>query len=130
MILLIFRLFFCICLFFFFFQAEDGIRDSSVTGVQTYALPISADRRTWLERGRTARGDEPCPGKNARPDRTANDRRRGRAVAGVRRSLIRATVRSLCQPARRPAWRGQPRHVRILPRPGRDQAGPARGSRV
>src|SRR5260370_37904401 len=26
---------------FFFFQAEDGIRDSSVTGVQTCALPIS-----------------------------------------------------------------------------------------
>src|SRR5260370_40602929 len=28
------------CFFFFFFQAEDGIRDSSVTGVQTCALPI------------------------------------------------------------------------------------------
>src|SRR5260370_28416835 len=27
---------------FFFFQAEDGIRDSSVTGVQTCALPIYA----------------------------------------------------------------------------------------
>src|SRR5260370_27515102 len=27
-------------MFFFFFQAEDGIRDSSVTGVQTCALPI------------------------------------------------------------------------------------------
>src|SRR5437763_5507017 len=26
----------------FFFQAEDGIRDTSVTGVQTCALPISA----------------------------------------------------------------------------------------
>src|SRR5437764_9465723 len=25
----------------FFFQAEDGIRDTSVTGVQTCALPIS-----------------------------------------------------------------------------------------
>src|SRR5205823_8197855 len=29
--------------FFFFFQAEDGIRDKLVTGVQTCALPISAD---------------------------------------------------------------------------------------
>src|SRR5260370_28250753 len=29
--------------FIFFFQAEDGIRDSSVTGVQTCALPISVD---------------------------------------------------------------------------------------
>src|SRR5260370_31874430 len=30
---------------FFFFQAEDGIRDSSVTGVQTCALPISNTTR-------------------------------------------------------------------------------------
>src|SRR5690348_18017247 len=28
-------------IFFFFFQAEDGIRDGRVTGVQTCALPIS-----------------------------------------------------------------------------------------
>src|SRR2546429_1705861 len=28
------------CDFFFFFQAEDGIRDVAVTGVQTCALPI------------------------------------------------------------------------------------------
>src|SRR6266496_4922318 len=32
---------FVVC--FFFFQAEDGIRDLYVTGVQTCALPISAD---------------------------------------------------------------------------------------
>src|SRR2546426_3379869 len=31
--------------FFFFFQAEDGIRDYKVTGVQTCALPIWAARR-------------------------------------------------------------------------------------
>src|SRR5437763_12902275 len=30
--------------FFFFFQAEDGIRDTSVTGVQTCALPISIEK--------------------------------------------------------------------------------------
>src|SRR5699024_11794797 len=40
------------CLFFrssriyFFFQAEDGIRDRNVTGVQTCALPIFR-RRNW-----------------------------------------------------------------------------------
>src|SRR5207237_6710712 len=34
-------LYYSIAFFFFFFQAEDGIRDSSVTGVQTCALPIS-----------------------------------------------------------------------------------------
>src|SRR5262249_59275428 len=33
---------------FFFFQAEDGIRDWSVTGVQTCALPIfSRESVTW-----------------------------------------------------------------------------------
>src|SRR5438552_8653556 len=31
-----------VCVFFFFFQAEDGIRDDLVTGVQTCALPILA----------------------------------------------------------------------------------------
>src|SRR2546422_10121017 len=31
-------------MFFFFFQAEDGIRDVAVTGVQTCALPISTER--------------------------------------------------------------------------------------
>src|SRR5215204_6676928 len=51
-------------IFFFFFQAEDGIRDHCVTGVQTCALPISRRRerpqgmvpgrerrRTGIERG-------------------------------------------------------------------------------
>src|SRR3989475_9117996 len=34
----------CVLLFFFFFfQAEDGIRDLTVTGVQTCALPIYQD---------------------------------------------------------------------------------------
>src|SRR2546430_12783712 len=34
---------------FFFFQAEDGIRDLTVTGVQTCALPISQEppKLTW-----------------------------------------------------------------------------------
>src|SRR5205807_6481421 len=38
---------FTICFFFvfFFFQAEDGIRDYKVTGVQTCALPISVRAR-------------------------------------------------------------------------------------
>src|SRR5256712_2895257 len=33
---------------FFFFQAEDGIRDLIVTGVQTCALPISMEQRVVL----------------------------------------------------------------------------------
>src|SRR6266496_5020261 len=32
---------------FFFFQAEDGIRDLYVTGVQTCALPISSRSPAW-----------------------------------------------------------------------------------
>src|SRR5256885_7080820 len=35
----------------FFFQAEDGIRDYKVTGVQTCALPILALRAAGLEVG-------------------------------------------------------------------------------
>src|SRR5439155_17298995 len=34
--------------FFFFFQAEDGIRDGHVTGVQTCALPICSGHRLPL----------------------------------------------------------------------------------
>src|SRR2546430_11545323 len=35
--------------FVFFFQAEDGIRDLTVTGVQTCALPISfSPARMWI----------------------------------------------------------------------------------
>src|SRR5687768_17660694 len=35
---------------FFFFQAEDGIRDVAVTGVQTCALPICFSlRRLWID---------------------------------------------------------------------------------
>src|SRR5687767_15940374 len=34
--------------FFFFFQAEDGIRDKLVTGVQTCALPISEGQHAPL----------------------------------------------------------------------------------
>src|SRR5256885_9573377 len=39
-----------ILIVFFFFQAEDGIRDYKVTGVQTCALPIFAARNV-LEDG-------------------------------------------------------------------------------
>src|SRR5699024_11929807 len=33
---------------FFFFQAEDGIRDRNVTGVQTCALPISEENKILI----------------------------------------------------------------------------------
>src|SRR5438046_9831809 len=55
--------------FFFFFQAEDGIRDWSVTGVQTCALPIcsvGSARESSAQRLpcpiRSVRGSAPrCP---------------------------------------------------------------------
>src|SRR2546430_6652558 len=40
MIMLLYAVVILSLLFFFFFQAEDGIRDLTVTGVQTCALPI------------------------------------------------------------------------------------------
>src|SRR3989440_3291329 len=38
------------CFLFFFFQAEDGIRDLIVTGVQTCALPIFPDPESLIRR--------------------------------------------------------------------------------
>src|SRR2546430_15325417 len=46
--------------FFFFFQAEDGIRDLTVTGVQTCALPISFRLRNILASGREYSNPRAC----------------------------------------------------------------------
>src|SRR2546427_7229421 len=57
-------------LFFFFFQAEDGIRDLTVTGVQTCALPISWLRRSgrapacWPARRRAGRRPQAAAGRS------------------------------------------------------------------
>src|SRR5207248_8501010 len=45
--------------FFFFFQAEDGIRDRTVTGVQTCALPILTDPVEKLFKPGTVLGAQP-----------------------------------------------------------------------
>src|SRR5277367_3046838 len=42
----------------FFFQAEDGIRDRDVTGVQTCALPISGAERLLAHAGADAKDQE------------------------------------------------------------------------
>src|SRR5437764_4477720 len=52
---LLFSIGWCVAWGFFFFQAEDGIRDTSVTGVQTCALPIFAYYRDVA----------PCAGEHA-----------------------------------------------------------------
>src|SRR5206468_8281795 len=56
---------------FFFFQAEDGIRDLIVTGVQTCALPISSHA------GHVSSGRRD-------PELTAAVKEIGRNVTGVR----------------------------------------------
>src|SRR5256886_5681338 len=105
--------------FFFFFQAEDGIRDLTVTGVQTCALPISQGDGTGAAarapdeglRCRVAVGSEEADdlfhGRAARrfsragarprrpvphPDRAAADRRARRGEAAGRRGPLRAPV--------------------------------------
>src|SRR5229473_6550981 len=76
-------------LFFFFFQAQDGIRDKLVTGVQTCALPISGRRG---DPRRDASGERPAEREARRPERPAGaaggpggrwlDGDRGRSRAG------------------------------------------------
>src|SRR5256886_12050924 len=44
-------------IFFFFFQAEDGIRDLTVTGVQTCALPIFRSAKGFFEVGTRPKSD-------------------------------------------------------------------------
>src|SRR5690349_23398322 len=58
----------------FFFQAEDGIRDLYVTGVQTCALPISA-----TSPGRaTSRAAPPTPSAYRRATTRSEERRVGK----------------------------------------------------
>src|SRR2546430_4962336 len=65
----------------FFFQAEDGIRDLTVTGVQTCALPISARDGGVSPRGRLHRrrarfsGDVPFPIVARRKERGRREER-------------------------------------------------------
>src|SRR5260364_171583 len=61
----------------FFFQAEDGIRDELVTGVQTCALPISGPARSWRRRTPERRG--PCRSP-ARDWGRSEERRVGKSV--------------------------------------------------
>src|SRR6266478_7641987 len=64
---------YCLC---FFFQAEDGIRDLTVTGVQTCALPISIQQRGEALRARQGEkprlAQEKAHGGRDRPTRSLN----------------------------------------------------------
>src|SRR3712207_8971949 len=65
----------CLLFCFFFFQAEDGIRDIGVTGVQTCALPICPAPRLLLSL-RQVTADPP---RRTRPDRARRVSDRDRA---------------------------------------------------
>src|SRR5438128_12289336 len=54
---------------FLFFQGEDGIRDATVTGVQTCALPISAGSRRVAHR-EECESATPQVGSRRRRERT------------------------------------------------------------
>src|SRR5207249_7533303 len=68
----------CLVFFFFFFQAEDGIRDRNVTGVKTCALPISPRRPTRCSRDEAARSCDRLRRSRAPPLRARAPRRTSR----------------------------------------------------
>src|SRR5258707_6247260 len=70
------------CVFFFFFQAEDGIRDIGVTGVQTCALPIYSAGRAMAMGYR----DLSHPGRLRRPKENRYRTRAGTFPAEPARS--------------------------------------------
>src|SRR5690625_8016028 len=73
-------LFLCLSLDFFFFQAEDGIRDGHVTGVQTCALPISPRSRRAGPGSPRRRTRPPAPAATGCPGRTGVPRSEERRV--------------------------------------------------
>src|SRR6266566_5411669 len=62
-------------MFFFFFQAEDGIRDYKVTGVQTCALPIWSAAQFKGSAGAIFSGQQAHRGRRAVPRDEGADRR-------------------------------------------------------
>src|SRR5205085_5992149 len=103
----------------FFFQAEDGIRDLTVTGVQTCALPISARSCRKPRRGRRAtprpaRLPAACILRRARGPAAGNDRPvRLRHTAPLaparRRGRTRSEERRVGE-ERQWRWEAEPRH--------------------
>src|SRR5207245_7136071 len=62
------------CVFMiFFFQAEDGIRDATVTGVQTCALPISTPRSIGSRITRSTSTAAPRAARSSAPYRRRAD---------------------------------------------------------
>src|SRR5437667_11933012 len=81
---------------FFFFQAEDGIRDRDVTGVQTCALPISYATTHASAPGCMRRSLSTCL---LSPRRRSEERRVGKECKCRRLSQPARKRRLLCRPA-------------------------------
>src|SRR6266498_832135 len=71
--------------FFFFFQAEDGIRDADVTGVQTCALPISPGRASSR---RSAKRHRPASRHRLTLERAIHRRHRAGGYRAPRRGRM------------------------------------------
>src|SRR6266508_5680001 len=99
-------------LIFFFFQAEDGIRDGHVTGVQTCALPILTDEAAACLRARYCY----CPhwlqprrcGKIrvVKQETVSDDVRGAAAVEEATEPVFGGTFRALRYPNYRLIWIG------------------------
>src|SRR3712207_9099381 len=72
----------------FFFQAEDGIRDIGVTGVQTCALPISVDREGTTARRRRSELLDHAAGDRRRKQRLTRGNDPHRAHELDRKSVV------------------------------------------
>src|SRR5207249_7112472 len=87
---------------FFFFQAEDGIRDRNVTGVQTCALPICAARHEPHRHRRIRRSGRRRTAALRRPSQRALDAHVGYADSSWTAHLpAKAVVRSMRSEERR-----------------------------
>src|SRR5687768_18515030 len=92
----------------FFFQAEDGIRDVAVTGVQTCALPI------WTRAPpRAGRGDDHAPpGVELGPElqvALGGYEARPVAHAAVQQAVVRSEERRVGKECRSRRWPQEPR---------------------
>src|SRR2546429_6489643 len=110
---------------FFFFQAEDGIRDVAVTGVQTCALPIFRfDPRLWICSATRAWAPAPTPTIAM----TAATPMMMPSIVSALRSLLtrsaRMAMRTLCQTLTR-----RPPPPVARPRPARRRAALPRARR-
>src|SRR6266540_4542692 len=80
--------------YFFFFQAEDGIRDRDVTGVQTCALPISPVSSRPFQMVCILGTRRPSSSRWTAARRRSEERREGKSVDLGGRRIIKKKKKS------------------------------------